>query len=352
MTARGHAVKVLVVEDSAVVKDLLLHVLGMDPHIQVVGTAANGEEAIEAVQRMRPDVVTMDVNMPKMNGLEATRKIMETCPTPIVIVSGSLMRHEVSTTFQALEAGALAVVEKPVGIAHAQFAENAKQLVQTLRLMSEVKVVRRWPKRAASTVGTRAAAAPSAAAHGKPELVAVGASTGGPLVLKSILYDLPADFPAPILVVQHIAPGFAEGFAQWLGQSTGLVVKLAEDGENVVRGHVYIAPDGHHMQMTEHGSIALNMQSPEHGHRPAVSQLFRSVASVCGAQAVGVLLTGMGRDGADELKVMRERGALTIAQDRDSSVVHGMPGEAIRIGGALHVLPPARIVRMLSDWCK
>jgi two-component system chemotaxis response regulator CheB len=182
-----------------------------------------------------------------------------------------------------------------------------------------------------------------------PKLIAIGASTGGPSAIRTVLSDLPKDFPFPILVVQHIATGFTQGFAEWLEQSLNLSVEVAEHGHYLVPGRVYIAPDGQHMAIRSYDQICLDSGKPEHGLRPAISCLFRSVASICGHCAIGILLTGMGKDGAQELKLMKDQGAMTIAQDRDSCVVHGMPGEAIRIGGATHVLPPEEIRALLAN---
>ena len=219
-------IKVLVVEDSLVVREFLVHILGSDPSIRIVGTASNGEEAIEAVRRLQPDVVTMDIHMPKLDGLEATRRIMEIHPTPIVIVSGSSDPHDVAMTFRATEAGALAVLRRPAGIGHPDFEATARELVQVVKLMSEVKVVRRWsqarrdatmPRPPASSAGMRHVHAPA-----KIRVVALGASTGGPLVLQTILAGLPKDFTAPVLIVQHMAAGFVQGFVEWLSQSSVL----------------------------------------------------------------------------------------------------------------------------------
>jgi two-component system, chemotaxis family, protein-glutamate methylesterase/glutaminase len=353
MSARraGEKIRVLVVEDSLVVRELLVHMLSSDPEIAVIATASNGVEAIAAVQRDHPDVITMDVNMPKLNGLDATRRIMELCPTPIVIVSGSMMQDEVAATFRALEAGALAFVEKPNGVGHCNHGEEARQLVETVKLMSEVKVVRRWPKREAKeTAGPHEL--PATAPRAQPELIAIGASTGGPIVLKSILSGLRKEIPVPILMVQHIAPGFTAGFAEWLAHASGFVVQVPAHDQSLLPGHAYLAPDGLHMQLGHAGKVVLSSADPEHGHRPSISRLFRSVAQVAGASAIGVLLTGMGRDGAEELKLMRDQGAITIAQDQDSSVVHGMPGEAIRLNAATHVLSPGQIVAALERLIK
>ena len=345
-------IKVLVVEDSAVVRELLVHLFSLKPELHVVGTAGNGEEALEAVKRWRPDVITMDINMPRMNGFEATRRIMEACPTPIVIVSGSWDPEEVATSFRAVEAGALAVMARPTGIGHPDHEVTAANLIQTVKLMAEVKVVRRWGRSRQEV----AAPVPLASNQTKIEqiqaevqAVAIGASTGGPLVLQTILSRLPKVFPAPIFIVQHMAAGFMQGFVEWLAQSSSLPVRLAAQGEVIQPGQVYVAPDGVQMKVVPGGRIGLTQDAPENGLRPSVSYLFRSVGETYGKRAAGVLLTGMGRDGAQELKMMRDKGAITLAQDEGSSVVHGMPGVAIQLGGAAYVLPPDRIATALAS---
>ena len=344
-------IKVLVVEDSPVVREFLVHILASDPGLRVVGTAHDGEQALEAIARKRPDVVTMDVHMPKMNGLDATRRIMETCPTPIVVVSGSTDPAEVATTFEAMEAGALAVLRRPAGIGHPDHESTARELVQTVKLMSEVKVVRRW---ASARRGTMARPAEVRLEHapGICRIVAIGASTGGPPVLQTILSQLPADFPVPILVVQHMAAGFVRGFVEWLARASRLPVRIAVHGEQVLAGHVYVAADEMQMKVGHDGRIALTREPPENGLRPSVSCLFRSVAEIYGDRAVAGLLTGMGRDGADELRLLRDKGAVTFAQDKPSSVVHGMPGEAIRLDAAAHVLSPEKIAALLVKLAK
>jgi len=345
-------IRVLVVEDSPVVREFLVHVLTCDPAIQVIETASNGEEALEAVEQARPDLITMDIHMPKMNGLEATRRIMETHPIPIVIVSGSSNSREVATTFHAMEAGAVAFVERPRGIGHPDHEATARELVRTVKLMAEVKVVRRWARLrrdGAAPIVSPPADVRTAEAPTEICLVAVGASTGGPLVLQTILSGLPNDYPLPVLVVQHMAPGFIQGFADWLAPTSALPIHVAQQGERILPGHAYIAPDGFQMKVGMGGQLFLAEDDPENGHRPSVCYLFRSVAGIYGSKAVGVLLTGMGRDGAEGLKTMRDMGAVTIAQDQESSVVHGMPGEAIRLDAATYVLPPNRIAATLAQ---
>jgi two-component system, chemotaxis family, protein-glutamate methylesterase/glutaminase len=341
-------IRALVVEDSAVVREFLLHILRSDPEIEVAGTARNGQEALAAVHEMKPDVITMDVHMPGMNGFDATRRIMEARPTPIVIVSGTAEVTETANAFRAVEAGALALLARPTGVGHPDHERTAAELIQTVKLMSEVKVVRRWrrsvPKGDVISAETRPVGDARAAV-----LVAVGASTGGPPVVQAMLSQLPQCFPAAVMLVQHIATGFTEGFAEWLDQSSNLSVRLPVDGERILPGHVYVAPDGLHMKVQGSGRICLSKDEPENGLRPSISVLFRSVAEIYGRKAVGVLLTGMGKDGAHELKLMREKGAVTIAQDQETSVVHGMPGEAIRVGAATYVLPAENIATVLRS---
>ena len=331
--------RVLVAEDSAVTREYLVYLLGGDPALEVVGTARDGLEAVELAERLKPDVIVMDVHMPRMNGFDATRQIMERVPTPIVIVSASISREEVALTFEALEAGALTVLDKPGGPDHPKHAESARRLVETVKLMAEVKVVRRWRRRDRPAPPPLVPAKPDR----KKRLIAIGASTGGPQVVAEILATLPGDLGAPILVVQHIALGFTAGLAEWLGQKTRLAVKLAELGELVRPGAVYLAPEGSQMGITKDGRIRLTQELVEDGFCPSASYLFRSVAEADGKSAIGILLTGMGRDGAAGLRRLREAGGVTIAQDEQSSVIFGMPGEAIRLEAVEYVLSPEQI---------
>ncbi|WP_211251721.1 chemotaxis-specific protein-glutamate methyltransferase CheB [Andreprevotia chitinilytica] len=348
-TAARAMIRVLVVDDSPSARELLVYVLNTDPAIQVIGVASSGEQAVEMAAKLKPDVITMDIHMPGLDGFGATRRIMESCPTRIVMVTAVEIPGEVAATFSALDAGALAVLARPVGIGLAGFEADVGNLLQTIKLMSEVNVVRRWPQRAAKTPATPATSPPVSLPSGdRPiRIVAIGASTGGPMVLQTIFSQLPADFPVPIVLVQHISAGFAVGFAQWLASTTGFPVRVAQHREPLRAGTVYLAPDHCNMRVCALETIALTNDPPEHGLRPSVSCLFRSVAEVYQGTAAGVLLTGMGRDGAQELLQMKETGAVTIAQDKESAVVFGMPGEAVKLGGANYVLAPDMIAAAL-----
>jgi two-component system, chemotaxis family, protein-glutamate methylesterase/glutaminase len=346
-------IRVLVVEDSAVARELLNHILSSDPEIEVIGNCTDGLQAVEFIARDRPDVVTMDVMMPKMDGYEATRKIMETTPVPIVIVSASVLPEEVDKTWRAVEAGAVAQIMKPGFFDMGNPGDSTNKLLQTVKIMSQVKVVRRWsrPNRDQKAV-SEPLKKPVSVSPRDIEVVAIGASTGGPPVLQKIFSGLPNGFGASVLLVQHIAPGFASGFVDWLNRTSSLKLHLAVHGEVALPGNVYVAPDGHHMGIERSRKIVLSTHEPENGLRPAVSYLFRTVAESFGSKAVGVLLTGMGRDGAGELKLMRDAGAVTVAQDQETCIVFGMPGEAVKLGAAQHVLPPDRITEMLRKLVK
>lgn len=337
-------IRVLVVDDSKVAQMLLVNILEADAEIRVIGTVADGQGALDFVRRNTPDVILMDIHMPGMDGFEATRRIMETQAVPIIVCSATMDPRDVATTFRMMEAGAVACVDKPVGREHPDFERATANIRLTVKLMSEVKVVRRWARArlASAPVPVARWVGPNGSAQGA-RVIGIGASTGGPQVLQEILASLPKAFPAPILIVQHIAQGFLSGLAEWLNQTTALQIHLGAHGVSPLPGHVYLAPDDFHMGMGAGGRLLLTREEPHNHLRPAVSYLFRSLAQVCGPAAVGVLLTGMGRDGAAELKLMKDTGAVTIAQDLDSSVVHGMPGEAIRLGGAGLVLPADRI---------
>lgn len=343
-------IKVLIVEDSPVSRMVLEEILNGDPRIAVLGTVASGEAAQAFLANSKPDVVLMDIHMPGLDGYETTRLIMESQPLPIVICSATCDTADVANTFHALDAGAVAFVAKPVGPGHQDFVGATAKLLETVTLMSEVRVVKRWPRARGRREAQALIAGSPAREATQFRVVAIGTSTGGPPALQTILSGLPRNFPVPILIVQHIAAGFLSGLVDWLTQTTGFPARIAEHDERAVPGQAYLAPDGYHMGVTAEGRILLSKQPAENGLRPAVSFLFRSVGAACGRNAMAVLLTGMGKDGADELKALKDLGATTLAQDAESSVIHGMPGEAIRLGAAIHVMPPDRIASALVGW--
>jgi len=298
-------------------------------------------------------VIVMDINMPVLDGFQATQQIMETQAVPIILISAYWDPAETRTSFKAMEAGAVSVLQKPSGFG-APNAESLQQdLIRQVKLMSEIRVVTRRRK-SSSTIQS---AQPQVLGKPSPpqaeiRLVAIGASTGGPPVLQDILTRLPKDLPVPLLIVQHIAKGFIKGLTEWLQQVSGFPVHVAADGERAQAGHVYFAPDDIHMGIQANGRIVLARGEKDNGLRPSVSHLFRSVAQAYRRSAAGILLTGMGADGAAELKLMKDQGAITIAQDKASSLVHGMPGVAIQLGGASYVLSPPEIAATLEKLVK
>ncbi|MCC8987507.1 MAG: chemotaxis-specific protein-glutamate methyltransferase CheB [Candidatus Contendobacter sp.] len=338
-------IRALIVDDSPTLRWLLRNILESDPELQVVGEARTGEEAVAFCARSRPDVVTMDIQMPGIGGHEAIRRIMGESPCPIVVVTG-LEEGLLDISFKALELGALTVVSKPVGLPVDNPA--ARHLLTQVKLMASVKVVRRarWSPLVESTPGP---AIPPPRQSLRPRLLAMGASTGGPPVLQTILTGLGADFPLPIVIVQHISQGFVGGLAGWLDATTPLCCKVARPYETLQAGTVYLAPDDHHLHVKPAGVIWLDEAPPLCSHRPAATYLFESVARSYGAAAIGMLLTGMGADGARGLKAMREAGAYTIAQDEASSTVFGMPQAAIQLDAALEVLALTQIAPRLLN---
>lgn len=342
--------RVLVVEDSPTARDLLIYILGSDPEIEIVGCAADGDEAVDLALAKRPDVITMDLHMPKMDGFEATRRIMETCPTPIVVVSGSANSGDAAASFRAVEAGALVMVQRPAPPGHQSHHQAASALIRTVKSMAEVRVVRRWPKERNDS-GAFAPRPASAAIGGRKQprrLVLIGASTGGPPVIAEILAELGgASYPLPVVIVQHMSAGFASGFASWLATASGFPVVMATHGQLLSGGRAYLAPDGWHVAVAPDLRVALSKGGVEHGMCPSVSHLFRSIPERLRESTVAVLLTGMGKDGARELATLKEGGALTLVQDRATAAVYGMPGEALKHGAASMVLAPRDIGKTL-----
>ncbi len=355
-------IRVIVVDDSPTARELLVAVLQVAEGIRVIGVGVSGADAVRLTRRMRPDVLLMDINMPQMDGLEATRQIMAEVPTPIVLITGTLMRSDLDLSFEAIRAGALTVLSKP-GL---DDSESCEQIVQSVRTMAGVPLVRRWTKSvnpekdfsSGSQVGRPQpkGSLPGSSLFLEEELrrpfrvIAIASSTGGPAVLATILRALPSDFPVPIMVVQHVTQGFASGLAEWLNSETKLQVQLAAHGAELRPGVALIAPDGYHMQVNFRGVVELSKEEPYRGLRPSANYLFHSLARVFGARAVGIILTGMGDDGAEGLVALHRSGGFTIAQDEQSCVIFSMPREAI-IRDAIDVaMAPDEIAHLLSHW--
>jgi two-component system chemotaxis response regulator CheB len=330
-------ISVLVVDDSATSRLLLVEILRADQGIEVIGQAADGAEAVEMVKRLHPDIVTMDVQMPRLDGFAATKRIMVEAPTPILITT-SLDPRALSVSLEAVRAGALAVQAKPGDPSSPGFDAEARELVRQVKAMARVKVVRHHELRLAPMQATHTASA--AILHDGPaEVVAIAASTGGPAALHRLLTTLPADFPLSILVVQHISRGFTPGFADWLDKASPLRVKLAEKGEPLRPGTVYVAIDDHHLRVSPSRTIHLSTVEAVGGFRPSGTVLFESVATAFGRGAVAVILTGMGRDGVDGLRAIRRAGGRTIVESEATAVIYGMPGAAVSAGLADLILP-------------
>ncbi|MBA3645897.1 MAG: chemotaxis-specific protein-glutamate methyltransferase CheB [Gemmatimonadaceae bacterium] len=349
-------IRVLVADDSATSRALLSALFSGEADFTVVGEATNGKEAVALAEQLKPDLVTMDLQMPVMDGLEATKQIMVRSPRPIIIVSYSARQREVELSLEATRAGALMALPKPDGPGSPRFASDQKQLVSMARAMAQVKVVRRHGSPLApasaprdSYSGTFSTAAP----RGRVRLVAIAASTGGPPAIRDILAALPRSFPVPILIVQHIAVGFTSGLAHWLSGDSQMPVKVAETGELAAVGCVYIAPDDRHIgcRLDAEGKIRILLDnSPASGaFRPSASFLFRSVAESLGENALSVILTGMGDDGIAGLRAVKSAGGRVIAQDEATSVIFGMPREAIRAGVVDMVVPLGEIAQRLTE---
>jgi two-component system chemotaxis response regulator CheB len=335
---------VLVADDSITVRRRIIQALAEQPGFLVVGEAVDGRQAVDLCQRLRPDAMTMDLAMPVMNGLDATQRLMADCPTPILIVSASTNRGSLYQTYDALNAGAVDVLDKG---GPGTDEDWDLRLASALRVVARVKLVTR--RQAAPP---RLPQGPTPWPQGGPALKAVclGASTGGPAALMTLLKALPPDFPLPILVVLHLTPGFDRALAQWLDAGSPLRANVAEDGQRLPRpgqGCVILAPPGRHLTLHD-GCLHLEAGAPRHSCCPAVDSLFESVAQGLGPAAAACVLTGMGRDGAAGLLALRRAGGATIAQDEASSVVYGMPGEAARLGAAEQILPLNRIAPALT----
>ena len=341
--------KVLIVDDSPTQRQLLRQVLAQDPDLQVVGEAEDGLRALQLCHELQPDLVTMDIQMPRMNGYEAIRRIMSESPRPIVVLTSSMSDRLLGISFKALEHGALMVLGKPTGLSMPELEKE--NLLGQLKAMAGVKVVgRRWNRQNPGRRQGPAQPAIHPVSQNAVALICLGASTGGPPAVQAILQGLDSAITPPIALVQHINQGFVDSLARWLSETTSFMVRPAKAGDRLQMGQVLVAPENRHLTVLKGGLVRLIDGPLLDGHRPSVTALFSS-AAVYGPAAVGVLLTGMGRDGAQGLLDMKNAGAWTIAQDRESSVVFGMPGEAVALGGASEVLPLRTVAGRLKGLC-
>lgn len=342
-------IKILIVDDSTTQSKLLQALLDPEPDMQVIGVAHNGKEAVEMVAELKPDIITMDLEMPVMDGHTATRLIMSQHPTPIVVISAKLNDSSADMTYLALEAGAVSVIAKPTGINTKEFQKSHSQIVNLIRAMSEIKVIKRRFKTDAP-IPTKSILAASSPKIGNYEIVAIGTSIGGPQVLKRIFSQLPSDFPVPVVVVQHMANGFIPGFTKWLNNNTSLVVKEAEHNEVLKNGVVYFAPDEVHLTVARvRNALVSQLVSgkPVSGFCPSITVLLQSVAKTSADKAVGILLTGMGSDGSQGLLELRQANGHTIIQDEKSCVVFGMAGVALTLGGVDVIVQSDQIAEYL-----
>jgi two-component system chemotaxis response regulator CheB len=323
----------------------LLVLFAGDRYTVFMGAAADGGSVIALTRQLHPHVVVMNIDMPSMNGFGVTKQIMIEMPTPIVIVSAAPSARQVELSMLALRAGALAVLPTLTAATLGEDREERNRFVATIKAMAQVKLVRHWPAREA---GERRRPAIEAAPPLR-KIVAIAASTGGPAAIQAVLSQLPADFPAPILLVQHIATGFITGFTEWLNTGCSLRVKVAESGERLAGRTVYVAPDGRHMGLSPDWAIQLSGAPPIGGFRPSATFLFQSVAQAAGRAVVAVIMTGMGRDGVEGLALVRSRGGAVIAQDEASSVVFGMPAAAIAAKQVDSVLSISAIASRLQE---
>ena len=339
----GRYIRVLLVDDSPLSIEILRRMLATAPEIIVVGAASDGAEALELIPRVQPDVICTDLHMPNVDGLALTREVMARHPLPILVLSVSVQPEQEHNIFRMLEAGALDIMAKPRGGLEADFGVTAHDLITKIRILAGVKVIGRRRAAAGNGVAKQVPPSLSGLAAAPPRIIGIGASTGGPQALEVVLGQLPADFPLPLVCVQHIAHGFMQGLVTWLAGCCRIRVRTADEGARPLGGTAYFPPDDRHLEIDDAGAFRCSSALPIGGHRPSVDIAFSSLARRYGGAAVGVLLTGMGQDGAQGMLDIARAGGLTIAQDEQSSVVFGMPRRAIEAGAAHHVLPLAQI---------
>lgn len=337
-------IRLLIAEDSPTAREMFSYLFDNEPDIEIVAMAKDGEEAIKLVDYYKPDLLLMDVNMPNINGYESSKIIMNTNPLPIILMSATFDVKEVKNVVDIMKIGVLGVYEKPYGFGHPRCEELYNEISSAIRLMSEVKVIRQinFDKKVDKVSKNKF----------KPiqnktfKYILIGSSTGGPPVLQNILRSLPKDYPFPILIAQHMSSDFISSFVEWLNFECDINVKLAVKGESLKTGTVYIAPSGYHLCLW-HDKIDLRKATCEEHNIPSISKLFGSVDNESASNTVAIILTGMGRDGADEIKMLRDKQALTIGQNKESCAVYSMVYEAQKIDALDYILPPEKIAELL-----
>lgn len=336
-------IRVLIADDSLLVRTILRDLLQREPDIEVVAEVEDGRRAVAETRRLRPDLVIMDIVMPVMDGLDAVIEIMASVPTPVLVLSGNVDPQDSRSAFNAIQHGALDVMEKPQGVINEGYAHLRRELIERVRALSRVRVMHHFRRQRPQPV----VPLPQGAAQTR-RILAIGASTGGPKVVMRLMKELPPRLDVRIAIVQHIADGFAEGFAEWLNRDSPYRVRVARDGDRLESGTALVAPTGRHLELLG-DKVQLSDAPPLNCCRPAVDALFRSLAqSGLAPQVAAVLLTGMGRDGADGMAALRRHGALTIAQDETTSAVFGMPKAAIELGAVDQTLPIGDIPDVLA----
>ncbi|MBF0456287.1 MAG: chemotaxis-specific protein-glutamate methyltransferase CheB [Nitrospirae bacterium] len=352
-------IKVLIVDDSPVAVEVLTRILATSDEIELVGSARHGKEALEMIPRLRPNVICTDLHMPQMNGLEFVKEVMARHPLPILVISVSVSEDKTENVFQLLEAGAIDVFPKPRGVLSGQLSKFSSELITKIKILSGVVPFRKQKKHGIASSGKTTAHIPKPCADSGGSLphietlsrhlkmIVIGASTGGPQALEKIFTGLPANFSIPIVCIQHISEGFLVSLVDWLKGHSKLNVAIARNNERPVPGNIYFAPDDRHLKIGKSGAFQLNDDPPDGGHKPSITVTMVSLAEYYMGGVLGVLLTGMGRDGAEGMLSISQAGGVTVAQDEDSSIVFGMPDQAIKMGAAKYVLDINKIGRFL-----
>lgn len=367
------AIRVLIVEDSPIASAILKRLFEASPELTVVGIARTGVEGLAMVETLDPQVICTDLHMPQMDGLQLTQEVMARFPRPILVISASVQEDDRDNVFRLLDAGAVDIIPKPRAGLVAEYEAIKQQLIDKVRVLAGVKVFRQvrrspapsalppksWPTMPTGTgplnlVQTVELLPLAGGGLGVDDgrIVAIGASTGGPQALQMILGQLPADWPLPVICVQHISDGFLQGLLDWLANHCHLKIKIAQGGEAPQKGFIYFPPERCHLEVDHRKLFRISTAPPVVGHRPSVTVTLESVAKVYGKKAIGVLLTGMGRDGADGMAAIAQAGGFTLAQDQATSVVFGMPKEAIALGAVKEVLPIEGIATRLLSYVR